>query len=135
MFKNIIWILFQIFLAHRKNSTYRIKICWIQFQLIDSIKNWRFWTFSAKDASSTKTVYIVNLVSIWIWVFWFFLLHAVFFALCYSNLLINCHCKWYFFFINLSARNYLKSWRVTYRKSFVIWKGSKFSLILNLKIR
>ena len=108
---NIIWILFQIFLAHKNNSTSRIKDILNKLQLNELI-NGRFWKFAAKDPSSTKKYSLVNLVSIWRWVC-FFSLHAVLFAMNYSSLLICCYCNWYFH-INWSARNSLKTWRVTY---------------------
>ena len=101
----------------------------VLFQLIDSIKNWRFWTFSAKDASSTKKVHIVNLVRL------FFLLHAVLFALCYSNLLIYCHCKWYFFLYKLICAELSEKLTSDNRRSFVmIFKYHKPSWVIFLAV-
>ena len=82
MFKIIIWILFQVFLANKKHSLYRNKDIlntapryWIN-------KIWRFWRFSVKDPSITKC----SLTKI-LFLFkyeWFFRCMLILFALYYT---------------------------------------------------
>ena len=85
------WILYQIFLAHKKNSTSRNKICWIPFQLFESIKSQDF-EHCPRNILPPKMQYLVNLF-LYLNMSLVFSMHAVLFALYYSNLLIYCQCS------------------------------------------
>ena len=93
MFKNIIWTLLQISLAHKKSSISRNKDILNTVPTYWFNKNCRFWTFSAQNPSTTKisplkSFFYLNKSAV-------FSSHVVLFGLYYLDLLIYCQYNWY----------------------------------------
>ena len=105
--EDIIWILFKMFLAYNKNNTSRKK------NILNTVPNWRFWTFSAKNPSTTKIVPSIACSNLNMSVVFFSLnvvLITMFYSICLHTSTVIGN-----FDINWSDRNCLKSWRVTYK--------------------
>ena len=99
MLLNIIWILYQISLAHKKNSTSRNKDILNTVPTYWINKNRRFWTFSAKNPSTIFQYEFGFLV-----------------VCCFVCIVLYAATEIDIFNINWSDRNCLKSWRATYLK-------------------